>query len=81
MLRKLRMFKPISRLRKKEPEFHLHNHDHGHDHDHEHMHEHGDGHYHSHPKADIIALEALKQNQLQVDRNRVCLKPKKYSWR
>ena len=57
-------------VRKKEPEFHLHNHDHGHDHGHEHMHEHGDGHYHSHPKADIIALEALKQNQLQVDRNR-----------
>ena len=60
-------------VKKKETtEFHMHTHDHGHDHfhDHEHMHEHGDGHYHSHPEADILALEALKQNQLQAERNR-----------
>lgn len=57
---------------------HSHNHDHGHDHshshhhghDHEHMHEHGDSHYHSHPVADIMAMEALQQNQLQAERNR-----------
>jgi hydrogenase nickel incorporation protein HypB len=57
-------------------ESHAHDHDHSHPHGHDHfhghepMHEHGDGHYHSHPVADIMAMEALKQNQLQAERNR-----------
>lgn len=59
---------PVIKNGKAEPHLHAHNHDHAHDH--EHMHEHGDGHYHSHPEADILALEALKQNQLQAERNR-----------